>query len=279
MLTLQIMDDRLMKALAKLDPALGVTVRDIANDQMRLWLLSLVKLTPPSKALFGGGMPSGLKGKGDIAIGKRAVSGDLMDLFHGVMASTKSKDIGDGMVKITTSDDAVWTTRVVNWSRDASESELERYHKSKRNRRNHVVRLGVRKSRNVTGLTDVNRKHVKRVVLNRYIKNVQKRVGTLKAGWIPALTHYANLAKKPFTPPAWARKLQLRGTHGGRISDRGTGMIESTNTIPYMSEKMRDSAIAATQRIRELDMQKHLTTRVNQVAKRFSENQPMKAAA
>ena len=166
MLDIEFDDRAITKELGLLAKAIGVNVRLVYFDQMRLWLNDLIKRTPPKSN----------------SQGKKAVKNDISKLFLGVRDKNVLEYFDDEFQqrgKLT-------SETIINRSGDFS--AMSKWHSSKRmtggswggrvrQRQKTTVDYG-------NGLSFINKMYVPVQSLNKYIKKKQESVGKLKAGWV-----------------------------------------------------------------------------------------------
>jgi hypothetical protein len=205
--------------------ATGQPTRDLMHDVMGLWAKSLVRETYPKK-------PSQ---------GKKAVATDALKLF-----STIERMESEGL-KERFKKNQPWDipTSQLFFRPHMKDGEIKSIIRGKRNRSGRVPgRSGQGRDKII----------VRQAQMNKYIRDAQKRVGRLKAGWLAVLREHS------FTVPAWVRnhgssESEYVGKRGvDPVSLRGEMVI--TNKVPYADSKLGGQFMAHLVRLRVRDLEK-----------------------
>ena len=127
-----------------------------------------------------------------------------------------------------------------------------------------------------TGRVDGRRKRlpVSFSVFRRIVRESQKHVGTLKAGWVRAAEYFRGKCGGRLTVPAWVRRNMGRAAsmYYDRMGRDGNGFLKAVNSVNWASfNKSVGSAIKFTLRIREEDLTKRATYNVKRVAKQINQ--------
>ena len=262
------------KQVDRLAREIGLTAKIVMRDQMRLWLNDLMKRFPPTGA-------KGLTatGKGSISAskqGKDRVAKDVRKVIVGV-DDADMKEMRQGerifLVHKTKGVEFGGTGAIYGVDRDlydrsASMSRIRAHHERFRRKSDGRVteaRAGSEKGRNTLNIGRwkfVDKLHVKKSAQRRYIRERQKQVGKLKAGWLPAAQVFGA------RPPAFVRKqaTRLGSSSGlGTMNDSGDGFFEAQNNVPYAGRFGRIMRFSAKVRQRDLDAQlrKKFTRKIN----------------
>jgi hypothetical protein len=242
--------------LRALGASTGLAIRDLMHDQMQLWLKEAIKRTSPPDQ-FGG-----------LAQGKRAVLSDTLNAFASIPPSVKIYGPGRGnYVVYRARGGAKWASREADYLLDASDATLRARHRSVRNSRGRIMR---KRDGRLGGLALHYQAHVRRDRLRAFIRKKQDAVGTLKAGWLPALDHYAGLAKvSPRVSAVLRRKLQI-GDAGGRIDRTGNGEIWADNDVRYARGALDRSTFMRLEGQQREKIQRYSAERIRQLVDRFN---------
>lgn len=298
--------DGVLAAMRKLPKFAGIELRDLANEQMKLWVADIIKKTPPPY-----GNPAQAKGWSRNAReaqhkGERAVEADIRKVFLGIndtVVDTFRIAVDDKEhVTILARDDiaegaapqqgkrnsgmvpkgAVYGVATDRWKPNASVGEMAEIHQRFRGS-NGRVRIKYERTRHIGRWSFADKLHVRESRLVAYIKEVQGHVGALKGGWVQALRHYSGLvrdSKIASAIPRWISRWAESGdSYGGEISATGSGTIYANNPIGWMHQKMTERFIAQTWRTRELDMLHGARKRLDQLAKRMNSDKAAEGKA
>jgi len=102
----------------------------------------------------------------------------------------------------------------------------------------------------------------------KVIREAQRRVGRVKAGWLPMVVKFRGR-----TPPGYVtRHKGLReGTAVDAMRRDGNGYLMAENRVPYADRKSRrDSLMTVTQRTRQRDLDRHMEKRNEAFCKWFN---------
>jgi hypothetical protein len=237
---------RAIDGLEKTKGATGLTVRWLCWDVMRQALNMAIKYTAPRNESGGGGK----------AIGVGAVTHDLDRAFaRDDFDKVKLFESGGrrrGRVKET--------GVVFEIAPDLWMPNLETHHVSVRNRRGRVPR-------------QPRQAWVKNRDLKKYTASVVSRVGSLKAGWVPALEHFASLTNGAKKIPPWVAKQSVKaGDQSGEIDAEGNGFLKSDNTAHH-NAAIRGDMIDFIYRQQNSYISTHLPKRMEAVCDRFNAGQ------
>ncbi len=214
----------------------GVSAKDVMHDQMRLWVKDLMKVTPPKT----GGQ------------GKKAILRDLRKIMVPMKDSKKLRFY-----------EKTFGRYVPEYVFNYIGKSLKEWHRGKRDRTGRVRDVNNAKHK-VGGYTFADKMYVKRSIFNKYLREKQKSVGKLKAGWLPAARLFGLRA------PAWVMKqASIRGSAVDRMKKDGSGFLEAVNSVPWAQEVI-GRWVDFTRRTRVRDLQKHLQKRLDRLGQQFS---------
>lgn len=224
----------------------GLDARLVMLDQMRLWVGDLAKRTPPKTLAQGRAAVARDIGKVfeplEVARATQAWAAALAKEGHTVYRKTAR-----GLMKIDKQQ-----------LREATGQAMSAAHAAARDRNTGRVRVNRKTDQAWGGKT-----LVPRADGLRYIRSVQRHVGKLKAGWLPAAQRFG--AKVP----SFVRSQPVRMGGATDLMDRdGSGYLEAVNSVPW-SRKL-DGILNFTARVRQLDLTKHLAKRIERLARDFS---------
>lgn len=243
---------RTIQGLAAMGKATGLTTRFVCWDVMRGWCLDMVKRTAPWASDGTVGSYAAQK-----KCGFGAVSKDLDRAFAINDKRTVAAWDRDGahFVKMKETG-AVFTVPAELWQPD-----IEQHHRKLRNNSGRVPR-------------QKRQAWVEPAKLKQYTKQVQSRVGSLKAGWIPALYHYAELCKgSKGRLPQWILGQEKKmGRPGGYMSESGNGTITAENTAPH-SRAIRKSTAEYSKSLQEKNLRRFSTVRLQRLCDQFNKGQ------
>lgn len=237
----------------------GLTVKFISEDQMRLWGEDMIRRTPP----LGSGA------KINKAVGDAAVAKDFAKIFQAIDQPAVFQTFAKAQ-----SDGDVWRIgkngrryRIKPESRGATMPRIENWHKrhrSKKTGRTFAPRFSPNDAWD-------GRMVVLRPYILKYLKQRQKHVGTLAAGWLPATEYYARRVGKQAKAPGFVKKQARRmGFHVDAMSDTGRGYLQGSTTVPWARKAKLHAVISMTQNTRRRDMQQHILRRMKRMIVQFN---------
>jgi hypothetical protein len=206
--------------------------------------------------------------------GRKAIKEDLSRVFIGFDDDDQDFQNLQGERVIRTFVDKkgyVYGQDVQLYRPEAGTGEMQQHHRSMRSPvTGRVTKTGTR-TRDIGRWKFVDKMHVPQWALVMFVLEQQKRVGTTKAGWVPALDHFAALTNATASVPRWIRSQTTKsGSFGGRVTPMGQGGIESTNQVPWIGRAMTHNLIEYITRTRSRDMQGHLEKRMPRIVERFN---------
>ena len=213
------------KEMDKLSKQYGISVLDLMKDTMRLLLLDLIKRTPPRT----------------YSQGRKSIGKDIAKIFWPIKTKRILKQMAKSMANDYPSD---------HFNVDGDMGRMAALHASNRSSRGRVRRF----------LPKEQRQYVPMAAYKRFRTHLQKRAGTLKAGWLPAAEAFG--AKSP----AWIRRNQKRhGRFKLSMNKKGTGYLLAVNSVRFSPPVLTRITKAALKR-RERDLTKGIHLRINKLA-------------
>lgn len=246
-------------AFDRLAKKIGVTVLFLSEDQMRLWGDDLIIKTPP---LITRGAQAGKR------VGEQAISTDFQKIFKVI----DRPEVFEAWAREKGGD--IWRTgkngrryRISAETRRATLMRAEDWHLKHRSKR--TGRTFKPKSTAEDAWSG--RQPVRREYLKAYLRERQKHVGTLAAGWLPATEFYAGRVGKVTKAPGFVKRQGRRmGFHVSAMSKEGTGYLQGSTSVPWAREKRLQSLVAATSKTRELDMKNQIMKRQKRILAQFN---------
>ena len=253
------------KELQAVATQFGLTLRDLMYDQGRLIAQDAIKRSPPGKRNQGV--------QKQRAQGIKDVTTDLKKAFwptdyeepienwhnrldekgYEIFVETKN-----GKKKLDRKSVLL----------DASMQEMRKIHKKYRNAKG-KVRFPYDKTKVAAGKYAVPKK-----TFNRYLKAQIKKIGNLKAGFLPGADHFAGLGNTTTKAvPAWVRKQTNKtGTHINNVNKKtGTGGLVIINNVDYAETAITKGFIAQLEHRREQDIKKQAMKRIRQLTRKHNE--------
>lgn len=238
---------RISRQLDKLAEMAGITIRDVAYETMRLAGNNAIKFTYPRK-----------KGAG-----RGAIAQDANALFtsigrHGKIWETSDgrgwTKLESGAIVSTKGTDGVATTKSIAdvrsiWNRKRSGSG---YRVAKQSNHRKVF---------------AEKRHVDGV-----IREKAKRVGQMKAGWIPGAAYFAKLAHGVVKAPAWvSSQARKQGKAVGSVSAFGIGGLGIDNDLPYMKGPEKTHVVDIVHSLMRQDIFGGFAKRLPRLIARFNQ--------
>ena len=242
--------------LQRLGAAVGLSVRDMAHEQMRLSCTSAIKWTFPHK-------------KSD---GAHAVERDIRNVFgfkDTFVDNWAGNRVPAGHVAVKESGGDVYLVTSENWGTSMTPSDMRKLHESRRNPRTGKTKF----SRGPTlGKWNVSSKaYPKKSQLRSYIKERKAKVGQLKAGWMPAANYYAAKARGNVVAPPWVKSQEKQiGTYQDTMGKSGNGTMTASNTVPYWSTPKRTEIENLVHSIAQKRIDRTTQGQINKLAERFN---------
>jgi hypothetical protein len=255
--------------------AQGVTAQWILWEVGRTLGNALVELTWPREP--DSKMPH-KSGKWAAAEGKRAIEADIRKLFVPLdepaiikwmdeQFGRKSHSKGGKLAgkKRQNAVAALLPGASFNWSGDPGKmSELYQRHRGRNGRVRHkAARV------NIGPFEFTDKQYVPGPAFKRFVKERQRNVGALKAGFVPALAYFAGKTGGPATIPAYLQKVQQRGSHADAVTKKGDGYILLHDQVPYAA-RLVNLTIQTAQNRTEAYMEKVTPKQMDDLVRRFN---------
>ena len=291
---------RCISALSAYGRAQGLTVRFVCWDVMRSWVIDMIKYTSP----WASGVPGNSLNQRDAGYG--AIGKDLLgykQLFsnrrsQGLFRAadgpavertwlwSAAKNSSSGSVKMVATQTsygrligkrgvkfhggAVLVVDETMWKPQADIQEMQDFHLRYRRKDGRVSSAGSW-SKDVGRWKPIGMMFVNQQGITQYIKHVKKRVGSLKAGWIPALFHYASLCRGSIGRlQQWILGQSVKaGGFGGNMDVTGNGFIYADNTAHH-SRAIRTSAAELCRDKQGKNLNRFARYRLERLIKQFN---------
>jgi len=231
----------------------GIGVRVVMRDQMRLWLVDLIKQTPPKNR--GQGVRAIERDLGKLFVPLKI--GDALKFFASEFGQESSSGgIPRKQVKATAA--KRFPDVIFNW--DGNQARMDGYRNRFRNKRGGISK----RSRNIYQVKDwtfENKMYVPASAFNKLKRKLSARVGTLKAGWLPGAIQFG--AKSP----AFVNKVSRKsGFAIDAMKSDGSGFLSVSNQVPWNTRLGK--IVVITGRTRERDIKFQLEKRIDKLAAR-----------
>lgn len=254
---------------------MGVSMRFLGLDSMRVMLNTIIKYTPPKTLKQGKKRIEKDVGKVIVAMDERFAA----DWSLAVEMGTASANATAHAFRTNTG--AVYGVDRNLYRPRASVGEMHTHHQKYRRKDGRVTeaRGGSESGRNTLDIGRwkfVDKMHVSRAAFRRYVKTVQARIGKGKSGWWPALSYFATKTGGAAQVGGFVKR---HGMGNGRFRDTitadGNGFAMAENLVPYATAISRGTIPAARSRT-EAYLHKATKKQAEKIAERF--NQVRKAA-
>ena len=247
--------------IQKLATDWGIDTKFLCQDQIRLWVINVIK-----KA--GDGPATSLAQQKRVQ--KAAVASDIREVFTDDKLEWLSGE-NNGVYYITSTTGALWAAE--KDGRAWSQGQMEAEHNRRRTKSN--KRVGKQRPYHKSGRLVVRKVYAKESQIKKYIRYKQSHIGKLKAGWIAPLNQLMAATRGGNGRiPAWISNLNAKaktGTYTDNMTSFASGSIKSTNNTPYASDYITPSFIAATGRTRQKDLMRQSKKRKEEIVKRFND--------
>jgi hypothetical protein len=271
--------DRLKRNLVNTHKCVGLTTQWLVWDNMRLAMQDAIKYTAPWAAGNKPGITKEQEATGHAAIvydlvGKKGnkqssrlglfgkITGD-MDVY---MDGNWSENLPNhNLVKLKSG--AVYLIDKNFYMPSASKSDMEAIHKKYRLKNGRVSRAG-QNDLQIGRWKAKNKYFVRDGVLRSYVSSVKKRVGSLKASWIPALEYFAKKTNGAMRVSAWIANQKREGTFRDNVNQTGNGSAVATS-FAHHSQGIRPDMITKIQEMRNKFMRNMGEKRMQQIADIF----------
>jgi len=236
------------KQLDRLAAMSGLTVQQIGYETMRLAGNNAIKYTFPRK-------------KGE---GKAAIASDANALFLVQDRSGKVWETADGRGWVKLESGAVIATKGIGGTSTVGNAiEARRAMNAQRSRATGRIAKGPRRTRIFAAKRDV----------AAAIRHKAKRVGQMKAGWLPGAEYWARLARGVVKAPAWVMaQSRKQGKAVGSISKIGTGEIGIDNDVPYMRGGDKLQMLVIVRNFMNRDIMHGFKKRLPRLVERFNKS-------
>lgn len=250
MITNQVSTVRLNRAMLEFSRLGRKEMRTVVREQAGIIVGHLIAVTPP-----GASKGQAMNARGGIAnsakkAGEAIIAADIAALFP----TTKLKD---AMVHGMVDAGFEWGTgRGKKTVREFAETvaDLERIHKFARSKSTGRVK---------TGSTGQNMAVTRAPLRKAYIKQVQKQVGKLNAGWLRAANELKTSAR---ATPAWITRHGAQPGGSGELRTVGGILVRVFNNVPYFPKDMERRVQRAVFH-REKGLQKAIAAMIERRAK------------
>lgn len=246
--------------LAQLAVDWGVDAKFLCVDQMRLWLIDLVKKT--------GGDPKLSMGKQKKVQKEGSIPADLNRVFITNEGEIQEEwDIpGARMLKFNTGHKVAIAHEYYHPRGSITASNA--FANSFRDREGRIPKRNYK--RKLNGITYIDKRYVK-PGYKKILKHKVDRIGRLKAGWYPALQKTAMLSKGGTGRiPRWVSGKSGESRYIDNMTKTASGKLVAQNTVPYASARIDDGLIAATGKTRSFDLLKQANRRRDRIVKQYN---------
>lgn len=217
-------------ALEGLAGKLGIPIKWLAIDQMRLLLADVIRHLPPKT-----------KKQGESAVGwdiSRVIQPMTQMEMANVREFGKDSPILPGGIIFTSKSGAVYLKAQKLYEPYASDARMDEHHRRQRGKNGRVSTAGLY-THNIGRWKVVDTLHVHASVYAEYVRLVKSRVGKLKAAFVPAFDAARAVVGGGDSVPPWVRRQATKNGawNFSSMSDRGDGQITATNRQPYAAAK------------------------------------------
>lgn len=248
--------------LEELSEKTGLTLLNLAYDQMRLWCIDMLGMTRP-----GRGAQAKKKGYENI-------TADANTLFYIVdsdaaLAKWKKDAVAKGGDIYRTTKGRSKTFKVaMRKLNDAELGRMFKFHAKQRNKGG-----GVKSPRVDQDLLGQGKMVVTRTLFKKFIKQQKEKVGLLKSGWEPGVRFFAAKANRPVTGRQvhkWVSKAATKvpypkGKASANMDSKGNGSLVAVNLIPYASKWITGALMNNARMKRQKDIQTQLGKRLKKL--------------
>jgi hypothetical protein len=243
--------NKTIKKLEEISKRTRIDLNFIIQDQMRLYLNDIMKMTHPKT----------------LSQGSKRIEGDISKLFTQVRPDfierlrTEFNKKGTDPIFMPSANGPkkVYKNQLV--------SNFATHHKSQRDNRGRV-----RPQRGSSEDYYRGRAMVEGRSLKDYIKKVKAKVGMLKAGWIPAINYFAAKVSGVKAIPNWVQRHARRSGSYNFINSATEMKAVSTNSVPYASKHIDKSLLNIAAKRRQRDIVKNLEKRIEVLTKQFNDS-------
>jgi len=244
--------------LEKLAKKAGVSVGFVCEDQLRLWTADMLRKTPPEK----------------LSEGRATVEAGVAELFRPLETQAAFEHWKERLQK-QSSDLITYTKRgKMRISRQQMKAEslrqMRTIHKAARTRRGGVSkRRAIKRAGNLAFSGEL---PVSQANYRAFLRQKQKMIGWLKAGWLPAHEYYARRVHAASKGSAWVRRhSRPKGYPQGQINKDGNGFVAAVNAVAYANTRIsQDRLVELTQGARQRDLVRGGFKRMADLTERFN---------
>lgn len=201
---------------------LGFNIGHVLRDEARLAGQNAVRYTFPEKK----------------AHGVKRVESDIKKLFDTERNTTQHWEgrggVPAGYIAVKDGVGPIFLVEGMKWGRSWSAAAVAKVHEENRDPSTGRTK-SIAGSNEKVGNWNVSRRNIaKRSSVRKHIANTKKKVGQMKAGWLPALNHFARMSKASTTAPPWviAQKKQM-GSYIDTVTPGGSGTLTLINNVDY----------------------------------------------
>lgn len=217
-------------AMQALAGKLGIPIKWLAVDQLRLLLADVIKFLPPST-----------RKAGEATLGydiSRVVQPMTPEEVSNVREFGPNNHTLPGGRIFTSKSGAVYLVERDMYEPHASEARIAAHHRSFRLANGRVSSAGSR-TRNIGRWKAVDTLHVSKSAYDAYRRKAAQSVGKLKAGFLPGYEAARALVGGRDAVAAWVRKVAVRmgAVNLASMNERGDGQVSATNSVPYAANK------------------------------------------
>lgn len=223
------------RALRTFSKQYGVSMREVMVDQFRLIVNQLVRMTPPK----------------NLKQGRQSIERDLNKAFV-PLDEAKALEFMEKNFK----------DRVPGHVFD-SEGDMASFHAARRGGRGKVRKSGV--IARFGDLKIYDKRYVRSRDFRRYLREVNRRVGILKSGWMAAVNKFGGKA-----PNFVSRHGAGHGTAADRMDRNGNGYLEAVNKVPYIGRHR--TLLSSAVKGRERAVTQHFDRELKRLAKQFNKS-------
>ena len=219
----------------------GVTAKEAMMEVQRMWGNALIKMTPPKAKREGIG----------------AIKKDMNKLFSPV----KNKEHMNFFESLE--EEGKLPSDVHVWP-EISVGEMQQMHKKSRNKRGRVrgeSRIAFTMESKSGLLLMKNANYVPQTKYNRMLKDLKRKVGLTKAGWMGGSNKFK------LTAPGFVKSQKKIGSATNLMKDDGSGYLEIHNKVPWIGRFSGLLKIADS--FADRNMKKGLESVMKKVAKQF----------
>lgn len=208
----------------------NVSAKTVMYDQMRLWMQDLIKTFPPRV----------------YSRGREAIESDIRRLF----VSLDDQDVLDYFAerfgrkpprRMGKKRGGAIQRELpgVKFNFTGDQGMMRAWTSANRSKTTGRVKYSSHPVATIGKWTFVSEMYAPARSIKKLIREKQKHVGTLKAGWVPAADFFARKSRAGVRVPGFVRRVKSSrsginfGTYSDEMTDKGTGYLEAVNEVPY----------------------------------------------